>query len=422
MEVIIIKIIKKLNRFGVVFCIIGSQILMGCASKNVIDVLEIEIQEDYLADNTDIVITILDTDEGSNNNQYVEGLLAESDVDEDEDEVLYTDLVISDDMFELPLQNSMGISYCNTSVMSEASSSSESLQSIASGDVFLIQEQVDDTWLRIITEDGVEGYVLQMETLINLPDVIPSICYNLTNSYSSLFVSSGYDIPNVTGLALYDYKEYNERLGYDEYIVTVLYPMAEKICAVQQTALEDNNTLVIYEAYRPYDVQQLVVKELGELAAANLIVSEGLTTSPWSMGWFIAQSISNHQKGLAIDTSLASITEYEVKSMNGVTYNEITEYEEFTMQTDMHELSAASISMISPVSSNTTLAWVGVELAECMTDGAILLREYCWSGGLEPLASEWWHFNDLETLANFTNTNTSQSLSFDKCISIAPDA
>lgn len=31
-----------------------------------------------------------------------------------------------------------------------------------------------------------------------------------------------------------------------------------------------------------------------------------------------------------------------------------------------------------------------------MTEDALRLKRYCTQAGLSPLASEWWHFNDLE--------------------------
>ena len=43
---------------------------------------------------------------------------------------------------------------------------------------------------------------IERDKMINLPDIIPSIIYDDTNSYSSLFKSSGIDIPNVTGKKL----------------------------------------------------------------------------------------------------------------------------------------------------------------------------------------------------------------------------
>lgn len=395
---IILKIISM--------CIIVTFCLVGCNTEEVYigDILE----ERVIAE-SNLVPLIIDIEEEE-----------ETEVDITIEDVVADYLDYNASEYELPLQNSMGISYADTNLKSEPSSSASNIQSISAGDVFLIQEEVSEDWLRVLFEDGTEGYVLAMETLINLPDVVPSICYNLTNSYSSIFKSSGYDIPNVTGYELYNYEHYNERLGYDEYVVAVLYPMAAKICAVQQSALAENNTLVIYEAYRPYDVQMLVGEELTDLASINTEVYSGLNDGLWSIGWFIATSLSNHQKGLAIDTSLAMIVSCETRTSGEYEYIDITEYEEYAMQTDMHELSTAAVSLDSPVSWRTSGSWSTVGTASEMTTGSLILREYCVEYGLEPIASEWWHFNDVEALLEFSSSFTSQSLKFDECISIAP--
>lgn len=41
-----------------------------------------------------------------------------------------------------------------------------------------------------------------------------------------------------------------------------------------------------------------------------------------------------------------------------------------------------------------------------MTEGAKLLRTYCTNAGLSPLASEWWHFNDLDVRSATKSTGT----------------
>ena len=41
--------------------------------------------------------------------------------------------------------------------------------------------------------------------MINLPDVIPSIIYDDTNSYSSIFRSNGKDIDGITYKVMYRY-------------------------------------------------------------------------------------------------------------------------------------------------------------------------------------------------------------------------
>ena len=78
--------------------------------------------------------------------------------------------------------------------------------------------------------------------------------------------SAGKPIPQITDQKLYDTYHYNARLGKNEFSVPVLYAMAEKIAKAQQHARSEGNTLVIYEGYRPYEVQSAVVKNVTTLA------------------------------------------------------------------------------------------------------------------------------------------------------------
>ena len=66
------------------------------------------------------------------------------------------------------------------------------------------------------------------------------------------------------------------------------------------------------------------------------------------------------------------------------------------MPTVIHELSPLAIALSRPVSSRDRDEWRDVPLAETMTPGAVLLQNYFDRAGFTPLASEWWHFNDLE--------------------------
>ena len=42
--------------------------------------------------------------------------------------------------------------------------------------------------------------------------------------------------------------------------------------------------------------------------------------------------------------------------------------------------------------------------ADTMNEAALLLRTYCTDAGLTPLASEWWHFNDLDAAETANQT------------------
>lgn len=66
------------------------------------------------------------------------------------------------------------------------------------------------------------------------------------------------------------------------------------------------------------------------------------------------------------------------------------------MPTDIHELSPKAASLRRGVDSKSATAWRAVPETGTMTDDACLLRDVCVNAGLSPLASEWWHFNDLD--------------------------
>ena len=69
------------------------------------------------------------------------------------------------------------------------------------------------------------------------------------------------------------------------------------------------------------------------------------------------------------------------------------------MPTAMHELSIAAASMARPVTSKSPTEWRKAAPAASMNEAAFALQDYCVSAGLTPLASEWWHFNDLDCLS-----------------------
>ncbi|MFA7688824.1 MAG: D-ala-D-ala dipeptidase, partial [Bacilli bacterium] len=221
------------------------------------------------------------------------------------------------------------------------------------------------------------------------------IIYNASNSNKSLYTSSGYDLPNITGEKLYDVLMYNNRLEKNEFVMPVLYSMAKKIYEAQQFALKNGDSLKIYETYRPYEVQMKVADSLRTLASSNKDVHDGINKVGWSESWFISQKLSDHQIGVAIDTTLVKVNSYKVRTMGKYKYIEITNYIEYEMPTNIHELSAKSAVFTKGVSSKDKTAWKNASFAATITDGAIKLQQYCTNADLIPLASEWWHFNDL---------------------------
>ncbi len=178
--------------------------------------------------------------------------------------------------------------------------------------------------------------------------------------------------------------------------------------------------MVIYDSYRPYDLQKLVGSSLSNLVNTNELVNQGVTKSPWSVGWFIATGVSMHQRGLAIDVSLAKIEDIEIKEMGDYSYIEVIEYDEYEMQSEMHELSVNSVSMKAPVNWKDEYSWQNTEPSDEMTDASLRLREYCTSARIHPISSEWWHFNDVETYEKLADKNNFlNSIKFEECISEA---
>lgn len=319
---------------------------------------------------------------------------------------------------ELPVIGATGFTSVQLELKDAASQSSKTVQILEAGTAFEILQEDGDWWL--IQNENVYGWVQHKYCFINLPDVIPSIIYNNTNTYSAKYLSSGKTIPNITGETLYQGKTFNERLGKEEFIVPVLYSMSKKIYLAQSYALADGNSLIIYEGYRPYSAQKAIVNELTKLSLVDFEVAAGISTAPWSINWFIATSVSNHQVGYAIDVSLAKVESKEEKTIGEYASIEITNYTEYTMPTPMHELSLASATFQSPVSAISKTAWKSAKLSDKMNEAAINLQTYNTKAGLTPLASEWWHFNDLDALNEVKDNSSDGGYVLTEIYSVTP--
>ena len=297
---------------------------------------------------------------------------------------------------ELPVEGATGYAAAAIGMYAEPSGEGELLATLSPGQAFVITGQRGGWWQ--VRMDGLTGWVRHDSCLINLPDVIPSIVYQNTNASASLFRSSGREIPGITGQALYDATSYNARFGYETYNVAVLYATAKKLANAQDRALADGYTLVLYEGFRPYETQIAVAEALSALAETDETVRAGIAAEPWSINWFIATGVSTHQQGCAVDVSLARVTAVEEDTCGPYVYTRVAAYEELEMPTAMHELSSSAASLTRPVASTNLTAWQEVKPVASMTEAALALRSYCTAAGLTPLASEWWHFNDLDRL------------------------
>lgn len=294
----------------------------------------------------------------------------------------------SESIFELPIKGATAYTAIFTDVIpfswNKSLTHPEQTVCYPQGTPLTVLAERGDYWL-VQDERGVKSFVRHAHCFVNLPDLLPTAIYLCPNASASVMRSCGCDIPNVTGEQLYTAYAHNPRLGRGEFRVPMLYATAKKLAAAQRAALAAGDCIVVYEAFRPMAVQQRIVAALTALVEADATVMDGIAAAPWEMDWFIATGVSKHQRGMAMDVGLAKV------QMGGG-------YDLHEMPTPIHELSRASASLAYPVTSLNDAAWRSVPDAPAMTDGARRLRDYCTAAGLTPLASEWWHFNDLEAV------------------------
>ena len=296
--------------------------------------------------------------------------------------------------YELPINGASGFSLISMGLRETPDENSNAITTIQPGYAFKIISAQDNWWY--VYYDGMSGWVDNTFCMINLPDIIPSIIYVNTNSTSSVLRSSGYDLPGITGERLYNARAFSHRFGEEQYIMPVLYQTAGRIHNAQQTALENGDSLKIYETFRPWDVQVNIRSTLQALMNDNAAVHNGINTGGWRMSWFISTSVSTHQMGAAVDASLVRIIDYEVRTTGGYAYKVITSYEDYPMPTTVHELSAQAVVLRHGVQWNRTTGWGNVPFADTMTEGAKALHYIFVNAGFIPLASEWWHFDDMD--------------------------
>ncbi len=231
------------------------------------------------------------------------------------------------------------------------------------GKAYCVREEVRGLF-RVRFADGV-GYLDSNYCMINLPEYVGDlVSYNITNSYSSIFKVHEYSIPAVSETVLVGYE--NVEQGNGHYLVPLLYPTAKKLVTAAQTARSYGYRLKIYEAYRPrettlsvYKLTEAIIQDkvpLLDITYAQLMTDN----NRYSLSNFLANGVSNHNRGVALDLTLETLDRTEVD-----------------MQTSMHDL-----SWYSEVSANN--------------EAANLLRKIMTGSGFGPLRSEWWHFQDDE--------------------------
>ena len=215
------------------------------------------------------------------------------------------------------------------------------------------------------------GYLDSNYCMINLPEYMGDLCtYNITNSYSSIFKVHEYPIAGVTETVVQGYENVEQENGH--YLVPLLYPTAKKLVKAAEAARASGYRLKIYEAYRPREAT-LSVYKLAEGIIQQTVPMTTMTyfqlmtdNGRYALGNFLANGISNHNRGIALDLTLESMDRVEVD-----------------MQTSIHDL-----SWYSEVNANNAAAGT--------------LRKIMTGAGFAPLKSEWWHFQDDEAKYSLT--------------------
>lgn len=227
---------------------------------------------------------------------------------------------------------------------------------IKAGTTLQIIEEKDGNFKVLYNEQA--GYVDSAFCMINLPDVMQKdMEYDITNAYSSIYRINGRSITGVTGQTLYPYA----KTGKDTYLVPLLYPVALKLYEAEEDALSRGYSLKVYDAYRPYEITKKIYAITSNFVEDNpkylQYMTETVDGVTYGQRNFLAKSVSNHNYGVAVDITLVNLSTGE----------------ELSMQSNMHELSTASV-----LSRNN--------------EEADLLSDIMLSSGFTGLISEWWHF------------------------------
>lgn len=243
-----------------------------------------------------------------------------------------------------------------------------------------------------ISLGGETCYIDSDYCMINLPEYVGSLCnYDITNSYDSIFMAHGFEIPGLTGKVIKGFEDV--RLNDNSFLVPLLYPTAKKLETAIGNARGRGYRLKIYEAFRPHEASVYMYQKASEIQYATLPEETYWGDDPgvvltitqrdenganvtrrktywelmndannsFNLSAFVSAGVSKHNIGVAMDLTLESLeTGYEMP-----------------MQTDLHDLSQYSARAQN-------------------NDYARDLSQIMMSAGYGDLYSEWWHFQDNE--------------------------
>ena len=211
----------------------------------------------------------------------------------------------------------------------------EELGTVPAGSAWCVLGQ-EGQYLKI-RYNGRDAYIEGDYCMINLPEYLGNLCaYDITNSYSAIYLVHEYGIPDVSGTVISGYE--NVRIKEGKYLVPFLYPAAQKLLQAGLTAREQGYRLKIYDSFRPqcatdsiywttYSILGHPTPErtysgkpaldaygnvLGTMSYQRLMTNSG----DWKLSAFLAAGLSRHNFGVALDLTLedaGGIPSFEVQ-------------------------------------------------------------------------------------------------------------
>jgi len=158
-----------------------------------------------------------------------------------------------------------------------------------------------------VNSTGATGYIWANSTFVNLPDLMPSMRYDIKSAYANNFISGGYSIPNITNVKLYKFSKYsNSKIGRSEYYAPLLYPVAIKLQNALNSARSQGYNFIIYDTYRPTPVEKTIYTNYMNLYNNNATVRAAINRNGYNLSWFMTTGYSKHSQGIAIDMGLTN--------------------------------------------------------------------------------------------------------------------
>ena len=218
-----------------------------------------------------------------------------------------------------------------------------------------------------------EGYINGWLTMINLPDVIPSALYNITNASSSLFISRGHNLSGVTGKDIYG-------TDWHSNMAPIRIETAKKIQKAQNAALAHGNKIKIYDSFRPWAVQRKVADAVNGnwFTGKTYYITKDFDNKKNTNGYY--QTYIGDYKGWFIASATSKPSSHNVAKAIDTTMVFSDDNQEIPTQSKMHELSGNSIPTQAAVDNNK---------------GELALNYLFTNSGFYFLPSEWWHFEDV---------------------------